>query len=108
MLCQHNDSLVFDDGRLYIDLDRNRICLNDHVVMLSPVESQILKCLLKGAGAPVPIPVILDTVWCGGIVTPELARINILRLRRKIEPDPASPAYILNQHGRGYYFKMSH
>lgn len=90
---------------LVIDIDRGTVNLGSMTVNLTPTETRILRLLSRTPGKPVDIETILIHVWkhpdrLGG---PEMVKVNIRRLRHKIEPDPRNPRYIMNRRGLGYY-----
>lgn len=95
--------LVFRD--LEIDLDRVEVRRAGESIALTPTEFQILVLLARAPGRPVAVSAILHEVWGnaeweGGA---ELVKVNIRRLRRKIELDAATPSYIKNRWGHGYF-----
>jgi len=77
---------------------------------LTPTEFRLLECLVSRAGE-VCTP--QDLVRCAqGYDTDawgarSIVRVHIRRLRRKLEPDPENPRYILNVRGVGYLFASS-
>ena len=90
-------------GELRIDLDRHRVHLRGREIRLTPTEYGIIEVLARRKGHLVTWQEILKLVWKtdqweGGR---ELVKVNIRRLRKKIEEDPASPLYILTRRGRG-------
>lgn len=96
----------YNDGYLCIDLQRRHVFVKDQKVHLTPTEFKLLMVLHESAGRVVPQRDLLEQVW-----GPEYAddvyypRVYISQLRRKIEPDPANPIYILTEHRVGYRFE---
>lgn len=96
----------YRDGYLTIDLQRRHVYVRDVKVHLTPTEFKLLVVLLENAGRVVMQRDLLEHVW-----GPEYAddvyypRVYISQLRRKIEPDPANPTYILTEHRVGYRFE---
>ena len=96
----------YNDGYLCIDLQRRHVFVENQKVHLTPTEFKLLMVLHESAGRVVPQRELLEQV-CG----PEYAddvyypRVYISQLRRKIEPDPANPIYILTEHRVGYRFE---
>ncbi len=93
-------------GELRLDFDRQRLYLNNREILLTPTEYGILACLARRRGCLVTWQEILKEVWHadqweGGR---ELVKVNIRRLRMKIEGDTSKPRYILTHRGRGYLF----
>jgi len=86
-----------------IDLDRYRIRRGRTVHHLSHTEREILKLLVRKAGEPVTRAEFLDLIWgIEAFPTDRTVDNYIVKLRRKIEKDPADPAHILTVHGVGY------
>jgi len=89
-----------------INLDRNEVSIEDRRINLTPIEFSLLSCLVSRAGWVISWQALLKDVWGhddweGGR---EMVKVNIQRLRKKIEPDPHRPQYILNEWGKGYRF----
>ena len=73
-------------------------------VKLSPIECELLKCLLRRADQVTPRDVLLRQVWGDDRAQKAgLLSLYIHYLRRKIEEDPRHPKYILTEWGVGYY-----
>lgn len=96
--------LVIDED-LAIDFPRRAVIVRGEPVKLRPTEYRLLTHLVENAGWIVPQETLLSKVW-----GPEyrddnqLLRLYITYLRKKIEPDPARPKYILTERGVGYQF----
>jgi two-component system KDP operon response regulator KdpE len=75
----------------------------DKEIALTPTEFDILRVLAQNAGKVVTHRQMIHKVW-GAMYEEEsrLLRVNISNLRRKIEPDPNQPDYILTELGVGY------
>ena len=72
-------------------------------VQLTPTEYDLLRLLVTHAGKVLTHHQLLREVWGVGYDTEaHMLRVNISNLRRKIEPDPARPRYILTEPGVGY------
>ena len=94
---------VFDLGELRVDLARRLVTRAKQEVQLTPTEYDLLKLLLTHAGRVLTHRHILQHVWGRGYEQEtHLLRVNISNLRRKIEPDPTRPTYILTEPGVGY------
>jgi two-component system KDP operon response regulator KdpE len=65
-----------------------------------------LEVLARNAGQVVPNELLLSRVW-GPEAVDEMDYLKVFtyRLRRKIEPDPANPRYLLTEWGVGYWLK---
>jgi two-component system, OmpR family, KDP operon response regulator KdpE len=97
---------VFNNGVLSVDLTTRRIAVSGQEVQLTPTEYDILRALIHHAGRVVTHRQLLQEVW-GEQYGDELhmLHVNISNLRRKIEPDPARPSYIITEPGVGYRLK---
>jgi len=92
---------------LLINLEKEEVFINDIRIGLTPIEYSLLSCLVSRAGWVISWQALLKDVWGhedweGGR---EMVKVNIQRLRKKIEPNPHNPEYILNEWGKGYRFK---
>ena len=74
---------------------------------MTPTEYDILRELVNHAGRVLTHRQLLQEVW-GEQYGDELhmLHVNISNLRRKIEPDPARPHYIITEPGVGYRLRM--
>src|SRR5258707_1321347 len=100
----------YNDGYLSIDLQRRHVHVNGEKVHLTPTEFKLLVILMENAGRVVEQRELLGQVWGPEYVDDiYYPRVYISQLRRKIEPDPANPIYVLTVHRIGYRFeKQSH
>jgi DNA-binding response OmpR family regulator len=90
-------------GDLSIDFEQRQVMMAGRKVTLTPIEYRILACLGQHAGRIVFQECLLERVWGAAYADDShLLQVNINRLRRKLEPDPASPRYILTEPGVGY------
>jgi two-component system KDP operon response regulator KdpE len=95
---------IFAFPGLTVDIERRRVTQDGREVRLTPTEFAILELLASNAGRPVTIRQIMHRVWRGGAVAPDTVRVHVGSLRRKLEPDPASPRYIGTEPWVGYRF----
>ena len=98
---------TFVAGDLEIDFEARKIRSGKKNVRLTPKEFDLLRYLVSHAGKPVPHRELLQAVWGPdyGDQTDYL-RVFITHLRKKIEPNPAKPQYILTDPWLGYRFEM--
>jgi two-component system KDP operon response regulator KdpE len=98
----------FQTGGLVLDLERRVVTVNGSVVHLTPTEYEVLKYLAMNAGKVVTHRTLLRAVW-GPAYEAEAhyLRVFIGQLRRKIEPDPSRPHYLLTEPGIGYRLHVS-
>jgi two-component system KDP operon response regulator KdpE len=94
---------VVEIGMLRIDLERRQVTVDGREVTLTPTEYDLLRLLAENEGKLMTHPTILREIW-GPAYGEEsnYLHVYVSHLRRKIEPDPARPRYILNQPGVGY------
>jgi two-component system KDP operon response regulator KdpE len=90
-------------GELEIDLERREVAMSGRSVSLTPIEYDLLRLLAENEGKLLTHPMILRAIW-GPAYQEEsnYLHVHVSHLRRKIEPDPARPRYLLNQAGVGY------
>ena len=89
-----------------VDLAAHRVSRGDQVVRLTPTEWSLLELLVRHAGKLVPGRQLLTEVW-GPVYEHEThyLRVYLAQLRRKLEPDPAHPRYLITEPGVGYRFE---
>ncbi len=99
---------MVESGPLRIDFERQRATLHGLPVELTPLEYRLLACLASNAGRVLTWQALLKEVWelefwQGG---KEMVKIEIHRLRQKVEPNPNQPSFIHTERGTGYRFDM--
>jgi two-component system KDP operon response regulator KdpE len=96
---------VISNDHLLIDVAAKRVSASGNDVRLTPTEWQLLEILVRNRGRLVTQRQLLHDVW-GPNYTTELnyLRVYMAQLRRKLEPDPARPRYLLTEPGMGYRF----
>jgi two-component system KDP operon response regulator KdpE len=95
-------------GKLEVDLAHQRVRENERPIALSRTEYRLLRALAQHPGMVVSHTQLLERVWGAGYgQETEFLWVYIRRLRRKIEPDPAHPQYILTAPGVGYQLAES-
>jgi len=94
---------VIEVGELRIDRDKRSVTMAGKPVSLTPTEWDLLRLLAENEGKLLTHPAILREIW-GPAYREEsnYLHVYVSHLRRKIEPDPARPRYLLNQAGVGY------
>jgi two-component system KDP operon response regulator KdpE len=94
---------VFTSGNLKVDLVRRLVTVSGQEVQLTPTEYGLLRALVTHAGKVLTHRHLLREVW-GAEYGEEfhMLHVNISNLRRKIEPDPARPQFIITEPGVGY------
>ena len=92
-------------GDLVIDRERFRVVRDGEELRLTPKEFELLTYLAQYPGRVLTHRAILKAIWGPHAVDqPEHLRVLIGSLRKKIEPDPGSPRYILTEPWVGYRF----
>jgi two-component system KDP operon response regulator KdpE len=107
-IVQTNGEAVFTSGVLKVDLARRQVLLSEREVQLTPNEYQLLRRFVTHAGKVLTHRYLLREVW--GIEYGDelhMLHVNISNLRRKIEPDPARPQFIVTEPGVGYRLRLS-
>ncbi|HUM02868.1 MAG TPA: response regulator transcription factor [Thermoanaerobaculia bacterium] len=90
---------------LVVDRERRLVVVEGREVRLTPTEFSILEFLASRAGKPVTIAQIIGRVWHGAPgTTPDAVRVHVGSLRRKLEPDPTRPRFLVTEPWVGYRF----
>jgi two-component system KDP operon response regulator KdpE len=90
---------------LEIDRDRRLVRRDSQDIRLTPTEYSILDLLASNAGKPVTLRQIIARVWHGAPATsPDTVRVHVGTLRKKLEPDPTDPRYVVTEPWVGYRF----
>ncbi|MCG8350282.1 MAG: response regulator transcription factor [Chloroflexales bacterium] len=92
-------------GAVTLDLDRRSVQVNGQPVELTPTEFLLLTALMRNTGRPLSRSQLLYVAQGDAFEGYERTiDAHIKNLRRKIEPDPANPRYIVTVFGVGYKF----
>jgi two-component system, OmpR family, KDP operon response regulator KdpE len=98
---------VFTAGELTIDYDRRRVLRGDTEIRLTPKEFDLLSLLARNHDRVLTHRAILKAVWgANAVEQPEHLWTLVGLLRKKIEPDPARPRYLLSEPWVGYRFAV--
>jgi DNA-binding response OmpR family regulator len=90
-------------GDLTIDYGQHLVTKAGEEIQLTPTEYSIIAYLAQNAGRVVTQDLLLEHVWGAEYLgESHMLQVNINRLRRKLEADPAQPRYILTKIGVGY------
>jgi two-component system KDP operon response regulator KdpE len=99
------DTGQLERGDLTIDFGRRRVIVAGAEIRLTPKEFELLALLARHAGQVLTTRAILRAIWGPHSVDqPEHVRVLMGQLRKKIEPDPARPRYLLTEPWVGYRF----
>jgi len=95
-------------GRVTVDLTATTVTRDGtppEPVRLTPTEWRVLEVLVRNAGRLVTRQALLQEIWGSEHVTDTgYLRLYLSQLRKKLEPDPAAPRYLLTEPGMGYRF----
>jgi len=92
-------------GDVTVDLAAHRVTRSGAAVRLTPTEWRLLEVLLRNSGRLVTRETLLTEVWGPQYTTDTgYLRLYLAQLRKKLEPEPSSPRYLLTEAGMGYRF----
>jgi len=99
---------IFTSGSLRVDLSKREVQVDGKLISLTPTEYDLLKTFIKYAGKVLTHNQLLRIVW-GTAYESEthMLQVNISNLRRKMEPDPLRPSFIITEPGVGYRLRSS-
>jgi two-component system, OmpR family, KDP operon response regulator KdpE len=96
------DTVVEVDG-VRIDMGKRVVTRDGIEVHLKPTEYNVLALLAKNLGRVLTYGQILKDVWGPGAIThTHYVRVQMAELRKKLERDPAQPAFLITEPGIGY------
>ena len=92
-------------GEFRVDLNAHIVTRGGEELRLTPKEFDLLTFLIRNSGKVLTHRALLGAVWGGDYTQQnEYLRVFIGQLRKKIEPDPSKPRYILTEPWIGYRF----
>ena len=92
-------------GDVEVDFGRREVRRHDHPVALTPQEFRLLETFIQHRGRALRRQRLIDRAWGHDtFVTGRVVDNQVTNLRKKIEPNPAEPRYILSVRGFGYRF----
>lgn len=92
-------------GDVVVDLAARVVTRDGATVRLTPTEWRLLEVLLRHPGRLVTRETLLTEVWGPQYTTDTgYLRLYLSQLRKKLEPEPAAPHYLLTEAGMGYRF----
>jgi two-component system KDP operon response regulator KdpE len=96
---------AFQEGPLRVDFETRRVFRDGCEVKLTKLEYDLLTLLIRHAGRVLTHRALLKEVWGPDAVhETHYLRVFVANLRKKIEPEPARPRFILTEQGVGYRF----
>jgi len=97
------DRYVFGD--VEVDFGRAQLLRGGQPIEITPIELKLLATFIERRGRVLSRDQILDAAWGSGThVTDRVVDTHIVNLRRKIEPSPAEPRFLVSVRGLGYRF----
>jgi two-component system KDP operon response regulator KdpE len=99
------DEPTISFGDVVVDLAAHRVTRAGAAVRLTPTEWRLLEVLLRNSGRLVTRETLLTEVWGPQYTTDTgYLRLYLAQLRKKLEPNPSTPCYLLTEAGMGYRF----
>jgi two-component system KDP operon response regulator KdpE len=98
-------AVAFDDIR--VDLGSHHVLVHGQDVRLTPKQFEVLEYLITHPNVAIPHAKLLQTIWgpdYGNEV--EYLHVVVNQLRKKIEPDPSKPRYLLTEPWFGYRLQL--
>lgn len=101
-----DESMSMEYGNLVISPDEGRVTRNGEDIQLTRIEFLLLCELAESPNRVMSRDVLLENVWGYGYFGDgRVVDAHIRRLRKKIEPDPSEPSYVVTVRGLGYRFE---
>ena len=95
--------ISLEGGDVEVDLASRRLTTSTGTQQLTPTEARLLQVLAASVDRVVGTDELLDRVWTDADgADPSYLWVTVRRLRRKLEPDPDRPRYLLTERGIGY------
>ncbi len=100
------DSLgIYRFGECEVDFDRAELRRKGEPVDITALEFRLLSAFIRRRGKVLTRAQLIDAAWePGTFISDRVVDTHILHLRKKIEPAPAEPRYLLGVRGIGYRF----
>jgi two-component system alkaline phosphatase synthesis response regulator PhoP len=101
-----DESPIYQFGDAEVDFARCELRRAGKPVELTALEFKLLAALVRNRGRLLSREQLLDLVWgAGTFVTDRVVDNHVVTLRKKIEPEPSQPRYLLSVRGLGYRFE---
>ncbi|MFC1959312.1 winged helix-turn-helix domain-containing protein [Chloroflexota bacterium] len=99
------ENKIIVSGKLFINVDARQVIINGETIHLTPLEYDLLYYLAKNQGRVIVHRELLREIWGPEYGDErEYLRVFVSQIRKKVEDDPARPAYILTEPRIGYRF----
>ncbi len=101
-----DDSLgIYRFGTCEVDFDRVELRRDGQLIDLTALEFRLLSVFIRRRGRVLKRAQLIDSAWGPGtFITDRVVDTHVLNLRKKIEPKPAEPCYLVGVRGIGYRF----
>ena len=95
----------FEAGEFRIDVEGRRVNARGHEVRLTPKEFELFVYMARHPNRVITHRTLLEAVWGeGSQEQPEYLRVFMGQLRKKLEPDPSNPRFLVTEPWVGYRF----
>jgi len=95
----------FEAGDFRVDLDTRRVHAHGQEIRLTPKEFDLFVYMARHPNRVIPHAALLEAVWGeASQEQPEYLRVFMGQLRKKLEPDPSNPRYLVTEPWVGYRF----
>jgi len=102
---REGETAIVETADFSIDLAGKRVVSADgRQIRLTATEWQVVEVLARNAGKLVSQRQLLEEVWGLRNIKTNLVRVYMVAIRRKLEPDPANPRYLITEPGFGLRF----
>src|SRR6266511_3980247 len=99
------DAAAFEVGDFRVDLGTRRVHARGQEVRLTPKEFDLFVYMARHPNRVITHRTLLEAVWGeGSQEQPEYLRVFMGQLRKKLEPDPSNPRYLVTEPWVGYRF----
>ncbi len=100
------EEAALESGPVRMDVDRHVVSVGGTDVRLPLKEFELLEMFLRNTGRVLTRSQLIDRVWGSDYVgDTKTLDVHVKRIRAKIEPDPASPTYLVTVRGLGYKYE---
>lgn len=102
-----DESPVFTDGELEVDLNLRLVRISGQEVKLTALEYSILSLFIRNAGKVLTHNYIIREIWGNTYgENVQILRVHVAQLRKKIEKNPSIPEILITESGVGYRLKV--
>jgi DNA-binding response OmpR family regulator len=96
---------IYNFGDVSVDFKRHEVLKAGEKVHLTALEFKLLKFFIERKGEVVARDDLLDEAWGDAIISPRTIDTHIVHLRKKIEPEPSHPRFLVSVRGVGHIFE---